>query len=104
MRAAGAVRNGRRSSPVAGDKPAAALAGHGKRRVEFVKRSDRIAGFHILLRRCAVERISARLNCNRRFAKDFETTVAGREARIDLASDRLLACWLADPKANRVPV
>jgi len=87
----------------AGDKLAAALAGHGQWRIEIVKRSDR-PGFHVLPRRWVVERTFGWLNRNRRLAKDFETTVASSQAWIYLASVQLLARRLAQTTTNRVPV
>ena len=65
----------------AGDKLAAALAGHGRWQIESVKRSDRAIGFEVLPRRWVVERTFAWLGRNRRLAKDFEATIASSEAR-----------------------
>jgi transposase len=62
----------------AGDKSAAALAGHGQWRIDIVKRSDRATGFQVLPRRWVVERTLAWLNRNHRLAKDFETAPAQR--------------------------
>ena len=86
----------------AGDKLAAALAGHGRWQIEIVKRSD-CAGFQVLPRRWVVERTFAWLNRNRRLAKDFEATVASSEAWLYLASVQLLARRLARPTTNRAP-
>ena len=86
----------------AGDKLAAALARHGKWRIEIVKRSDRTAGFEVLPRRWVVERTFAWLNRNRRLAKDFEATIASSEAWLYLASVQLLARRLARPTTNSV--
>jgi transposase len=84
----------------AGDKLAAALAGHGQWRIDIVKRSDRATGFQVLPRRGVVERTLAWLNRNRRLAKDFETTPASSEVWIYLASVQLLARRLARPATN----
>jgi transposase len=84
----------------AGDKLAAALAGHGQWQIDIVKRSDQTSGFQVLPRRWVVERTFAWLNRNRRLAKDFETTVASSEAWLYLASVQLLARRLARPAYN----
>ena len=76
------------------DKLASALAGHGRWRIEIVKRSD-CAGSRVLTRHWVVERTFAWLNCNRRLAKDFEATVASSEVWLYLASVQLLGRWLA---------
>ena len=85
-----------------GDKLAAALARHGKWRIEIVKRSDQATGFHVLPRRWVVERTFAWLNRNRRLAKDFEATIGSSEAWIYLASVQLLARRLARSTTNSV--
>jgi len=86
-----------------GDKLTTALAQHGKWQIEIVKRCDQSTGFHVLPRRCVVERTFAWLNRNRRLAKDFEATVASSEAWIYLASVQLLARRLARSTTNSVP-
>ncbi len=88
----------------AGEKLAAALAGHGQWQIEIVKRSDRATGFYLLPRRWVVERTFAWLNRNRRLAKDFEMTKASSEAWLYLASVQLIARRLARPTTNRVSV
>jgi transposase len=88
----------------AGEKLAAAVAGHGQWQIEIVKRSDRATGFYVLPRRWVVERTFAWLNRNRRLAKDFEVTVASSEAWLYLASVQLLARRLARSTTNRAPV
>jgi len=84
----------------AGDKLAAALARHGRWRIEIVKRSD-CPGFHVRPRRWLVERTFAWLNRNRRLAKDFEATLASSQAWLYLASLQLLARRLARSTTNR---
>jgi transposase len=86
----------------AGDKLTTALAQPGKWRIEIVKRGDQSTGFHVLPRRWVVERTFAWLNRNGRLAKDFEATVASREAWIYLASVQLLARRLARSTTNSV--
>lgn len=86
----------------AGDKLAAALAGHGCWQIEIVKRSDRAIGFEVLPRRWVVERTFAWLSRNRRLAKDFEATIASSEAWLYLASVQLLARRLARSTTNSI--
>jgi putative transposase len=50
-----------------------------------------------LLRRWVVERTFARLNRNRRLAKDVEATLASSEAWLFMASVQLLIRKLANP-------
>ena len=88
----------------AGEKLAAAVAGHGQWQIEIVKRSDHASGFYLLPRRWVVERTFAWLNRNRRLAKDFEVMVASSEAWLYLASVQLLARRLARSTTNRAPV
>jgi transposase len=82
----------------AGEKLETALAGLGQWRLEIVKRSDRVKGFHVLPRRWVVERTFAWLGRNRRLAKDFEATITSSEAWLYLASIQLLARRLARPQ------
>ncbi len=56
----------------AGDKLKDALAKICTWSLEIIKRSDAAKGFVLLPRRWVVERTFARLNRNRRLAKDFE--------------------------------
>src|SRR5215469_6146605 len=84
----------------AGDKLAAALARHGRWRIEIVTRSD-CPGFHVRPRRWLVERTFAWLNRNRRLAKDVEATLASSQAWLYLASLQLLARRLARSTTNR---
>ena len=60
----------------AGKKVKDALAATGDWTIEIIKRSDTAKGFDLLPRRWGVGRTLARLNRNRRRAKDFETTIA----------------------------
>src|SRR5271169_5181533 len=75
----------------AGEKLRQALAKFGRWTVEIVKRADHAAGFAVLPRRWVVERTLARLNRNRRLAKDFEATLASAKAWLFLASVQLLS-------------
>ncbi|RDD60518.1 hypothetical protein DRB17_17620 [Ferruginivarius sediminum] len=72
-------------------KLATALGRVGRSGVEIAKRADTAKGFEVLPRRWLVERTLARLNRNRRLAKDFETTIPTAEARLYLASVQLIA-------------
>ena len=78
-------------SAYAGDRLTTALAAPGKWTIQIVKRCDTATGFVLLPRRSVVERTLARLNRNRRPAKDFEATIAGAEAWIYIASVKLLS-------------
>jgi hypothetical protein len=57
-----------------------ALVKFGNWTVEIVKRAADAAGFQLLPRRWVVERTLARLNRNRRLAKDFEASIASAKA------------------------
>ena len=69
----------------AGPKREAALKRIGRWTLEIVKRSASAQGFEVLPRRWVVERTLARLNHNRRLAKDFEATIATAKAWLFLA-------------------
>jgi len=71
------------------------LAAMSKWTIETVKRPNAISGFVLLPHRWVVERTLAWLNRNRRFAKDFEATLAGVQACILIASRKLLSRRLA---------
>ena len=63
--------------------------------LEIVKRSDAAKGF-ILLPRCwVVEQTFAWLNRNRRLAKDVEATIESAQARLFIASVKLLSRRIA---------
>ncbi len=64
----------------AGDKLRAALDKIGKWTLEIIKRSDTAKGFKLLPRRWVVERTFARLNRNRRLAKNFESSIESATA------------------------
>jgi transposase len=63
----------------------------GKWTIEIIKRSDAARGFEVLPRRWAVERTLARLNRNRRLAKNFEKTIASAAVWLFIALIRLFA-------------
>jgi transposase len=73
-----------------GAKLETALDTIGKWTIEIIKRSDAATGFVILPRRWVVERTFARLDRNRRLAKDFAATPESALARLFLASVKLL--------------
>ncbi len=79
----------------AGPKLQAALKRLGRWTLEIVKRPDTAQGCEVLPRRWAVERTLARLNRNRRLAKDCETAIATATAWLFLASVQLLTRRLA---------
>jgi putative transposase len=57
-------------------------------RLEIVRRSEHVKGFHVLPRRWVVERTFGWLGRYRRLSRDFEHTVSCSEAMIYLASIR----------------
>jgi transposase len=63
--------------------------------IEIVKRSDISKGFVLLPRRWAVERTLARLNRNRRLAKDVEATIERAVTWLYIASVKLMSRRLA---------
>ncbi len=73
-----------------GAKLDTALDKIGRWTIEVIKRSDAASGFLVLPRRWVVERTFARLNRNRRLAKDFEATLESALAWLFLASVKLL--------------
>ena len=79
----------------AGPKLRTALAAHGRRTLEIVKRSDVAKGFELLPRRRVVERTLAWLNRNRRLATDFATPIETATAWPRLGSVKLLSRRLA---------
>ena len=79
----------------AGEKLRDALRGIGKWTIEIIKRPDTANGFEVLPRRWVVERTLARLNRNRRLAKDFEQTIASATAWLFIASVQLITRHLA---------
>ena len=58
--------------------------------IQVVRRSDKQVGFVVLARRWVVERFFARINRNRRLAKDVEASIASAEAFLYAASSMLL--------------
>jgi transposase len=84
-------------SAYAGDKLLQALAKFGNWSSEIVRRMADIVGFEVLSRRWVVERTLARLNRNRRLAKDFETSIASARAWVYVASVQLLIRRIACP-------
>ena len=64
----------------AGEKLREALAATGDWTIGILKRSDTAKRFELLPRRRGVDQTRARLNRNRRRAKDFETTTASATA------------------------
>jgi transposase len=79
----------------AGAKLQTALAALGTWSLEIVKRSEAAKGFELLPRRWVIERTLARLNRNRRLAKDFEALIETAAAWLMLASVKLLSRRLA---------
>ena len=63
--------------------------------VEIVRKSPDQVGFAVQPRRWVVERFFARINRNRRLAKDFEATIASARAFLYAASVMLLVRRLA---------
>lgn len=63
--------------------------------LQIVKRTDVAKGFEVLPRRWVVERTFAWLNRNRRFAKDFEATIASAATFLYAASVMLLVRRIA---------
>jgi transposase len=82
-------------SAYAGDKLEGALAHLGEWTLEIVRRTEGAKGFVLLPRRWVVERTLARLNRNRRLAKDFEATIESALAWVLIASVKLLSRRLA---------
>src|ERR1700756_431973 len=83
-------------SAYAGDKLLNTLSKFGNWTIEIVRRMADTIGFEVVLpRRWVVERTLARLNRNRRLAKDFEATIASAKAWLYLASLQLLIRRLA---------
>ena len=72
-----------------------ALASLGQWTLEIVRRSEFAKGFTLLPRRWVVERTIARLNRNRRLAKDFEATIESANTWVMIASVKLLSRRLA---------
>jgi transposase len=64
-------------------------------RLEIVKRSDDVTGFHVLPRRWVVERTFGWLIRCRRLCRDYERTIAHAEDFIKIAMIRLMAARLA---------
>jgi transposase len=64
-------------------------------RLEIVKRSDDVTGFHVLPRRWVVERTFGWLTRCRRLCRDYERTIAHAEDFIKIAMIRLMAARLA---------
>jgi len=64
-------------------------------RLEIVKRSDDMTGFHVLPRRWVVERTFGWLTRCRRLCRDYERTIAHAEDFIKVAMIRLMAARLA---------
>jgi transposase len=73
----------------------AAVAKHPDLRLEIVKRSDDLKGFHVLPRRWVVERTFSWFGRNRRLAKDFENLAETVAAFVALASIQLAIRRLA---------
>ncbi len=63
--------------------------------VEIVRKLAGQVGLVVLKRRWVVERFFARINRNRRLAKDFEATIASARAFLYAASIMLLARRIA---------
>jgi putative transposase len=59
-------------------------------RLEIVRRSDDMTGFHVLPRRWVVERTFGWLGRNRRLSKDFERTTMSSEAFVHVSMIRLM--------------
>jgi len=74
-----------------------AVAKHPDLRIEIVKRSDDLKGFHVLPRRWVVERTFSWLGRNRRLAKDFENLADTLAAFVTIASIQLVIRRLARP-------
>ncbi len=66
------------------------MTGHGHWTLEIIKRSDAPKGFVLLPRRWVVERTFAWLGRNRRFSKDFETTLESSTAWLFMAAVELM--------------
>lgn len=64
-------------------------------RLEIVKRSDDMTGFHVLPRRWVVERTFGWLTRCRRLCRDYERSIAHAEDFIKVAMIRLMAARLA---------
>ena len=77
-------------SAYAGDKLINKLAEFGHWTIELIKRPAATSGFQPLPLRWVVDRTLARLNRNRRLAKDSEASVASATAWIYIASMQLL--------------
>lgn len=63
--------------------------------LEIVKRTDDLAGFHVLPRRWVVERTFGWLTRCRRLCRDYERTIAHAEDFVKVAMIRLMAARLA---------
>ena len=63
-------------------------------RLEIVKRSDDLTGFHVLPRRWVIERTFGWLTHCRRLCRDYERTIAHAEDFIKIAMIRLMAARL----------
>ena len=74
----------------AGEKLEQSLVPLGNWTIDIVKRSDIAKGFVLLPRRWVVERTLARINRNRRLAKDFEKSITTAVAWIMIASVKLI--------------
>ena len=83
------------SVPIPGDKLQEAPAEFGDWTIEIVERPDTAKGFILLPRRWGVERTFARLNRNRRLAKDFEATIVSTTTWLYVASVKLMSRRLA---------
>jgi transposase len=79
----------------AGDKLQDALKNFGDWTIEIVKCPDAAKGFVLLPRRWVVERTLARLNRNRRLAKDVEATIESAVTWLYIASVKLMSRRLA---------
>lgn len=79
----------------AGPKLRQALRKAGDWSIEIIRRSDAARGFEVLPRRWVVERTFAWLGRCRRLARDWETSTASAEARINIAHIRLTTRRLA---------
>jgi hypothetical protein len=60
-------------------------------RLDIVKRSDDLTGFHVLPRRWVIERTFGWLTHCRRLCRDYERTIAHAEDFIKIAMIRLMA-------------